>query len=368
MTRVMTNDVRSIVSGIRPHGVWFVDDLPVGTNKMARAEALRPLAEAVYDRMPACEVAVEHGREGRAIVNSYVAAELGIRKNIIACPAEDGRPSDVAELVRSYGKPAFVKDWAFAVPADALPASFAALASGMNSLRFSLKRGDAVRALADIRALRPFWNQFAAANRGALPFREYAAQRLALDGREVACPVSVRGGKTDGLAVLPFMRWNGTVCSIAVVNSGSSGQKPVTLQIRGGATPIRSAVLHLPGVTQPACLTSTAEGCEISLPAFGPRGVAWLEFCAVQGKDLTLHAAGVADFAISDFGAKPGESLCTDAFRAAFAAAEKAGGGRVVVPAGRWTSGAIHLRSASRRSATSRWTASCAKTSSGRFS
>ena len=110
-------------------------------------------------------------------------------------------------------------------------AAFAALASGMDSLRFSLKRRDAVRALADIRALRPFWNAFSAANRGALPFREYAAQRLALDGREVTCPVSVRGGKADGLAVLPFMNWDGTVRSLAVVNGNPSGQKPVTLLV-----------------------------------------------------------------------------------------------------------------------------------------
>ena len=51
------------------------------------------------------------------------------------------------------------------------------------------------------------------------------------------------------------------------------------------------------------------------------------------------------DFSIADFGAKPDGTLCTDAFAKAMAACEKAGGGRVVVSAGKWFSGAIHLRS-----------------------
>jgi polygalacturonase len=52
-----------------------------------------------------------------------------------------------------------------------------------------------------------------------------------------------------------------------------------------------------------------------------------------------------ADFSIADFGAKADGSKSTEAFKAAFSAAEKAGGGRVVVPPGKWISGAIHLKS-----------------------
>ena len=52
-----------------------------------------------------------------------------------------------------------------------------------------------------------------------------------------------------------------------------------------------------------------------------------------------------ADFVITDYGAKPDGSKCSAAFKAAFEAAEKAGGGRVVVPKGTWVSGAIHLKS-----------------------
>ncbi len=50
------------------------------------------------------------------------------------------------------------------------------------------------------------------------------------------------------------------------------------------------------------------------------------------------------DFPIVDFGAQPGADA-TAAIRDAIAACAKAGGGRVVVPAGEWTTGAIHLLS-----------------------
>ena len=51
------------------------------------------------------------------------------------------------------------------------------------------------------------------------------------------------------------------------------------------------------------------------------------------------------DFSIADYGAKADGSKCTAAFAAAFAAAEKAGGGRIVVPSGTWFTGAIRFRS-----------------------
>ena len=51
------------------------------------------------------------------------------------------------------------------------------------------------------------------------------------------------------------------------------------------------------------------------------------------------------DFPITDFGARADGSSCTAAFSAAMAACEKAGGGRVVVPAGTWFTGPIHFRS-----------------------
>jgi len=52
------------------------------------------------------------------------------------------------------------------------------------------------------------------------------------------------------------------------------------------------------------------------------------------------------DFNIIDYGAVgDGKTDCTEAFRKAISAAHEAGGGRVVVPAGSFLSGAIHLKS-----------------------
>ena len=52
------------------------------------------------------------------------------------------------------------------------------------------------------------------------------------------------------------------------------------------------------------------------------------------------------DFRITDFGARPGgEFKNTEAIRKAVEACHGAGGGRVVVPAGVWLTGAVHLKS-----------------------
>jgi polygalacturonase len=52
------------------------------------------------------------------------------------------------------------------------------------------------------------------------------------------------------------------------------------------------------------------------------------------------------DFKITDYGAVgDGNTNCTEAFKKAISAASEAGGGRVVVPAGSFLTGAIHLKS-----------------------
>jgi len=70
----------------------------------------------------------------------------------------------------------------------------------------------------------------------------------------------------------------------------------------------------------------------------------------VDGAPFPMPAIPVAvfparDFPITDYGAKPDGSSCTEAFRRAMAACAAAGGGRVVVPKGTWLSGAIHFKS-----------------------
>ena len=67
--------------------------------------------------------------------------------------------------------------------------------------------------------------------------------------------------------------------------------------------------------------------------------------------DVTRRGLPVAslfrksDFPITAFGAKPDGAKCTAAFAAAFAAAEKAGGGRIIVPPGKWFTGSIRFKS-----------------------
>ena len=62
--------------------------------------------------------------------------------------------------------------------------------------------------------------------------------------------------------------------------------------------------------------------------------------------DIVLADFPVNDFPITDFGAKSGGKIDnTNAIAAAIDACSKAGGGRVVVPAGIWKTGPIHLKS-----------------------
>ena len=60
---------------------------------------------------------------------------------------------------------------------------------------------------------------------------------------------------------------------------------------------------------------------------------------------IVLPTFPARDFSIADYGARPDGSNCRNAFAAAVDACASAGGGRIVVPAGRWTTGAIALKS-----------------------
>ena len=61
---------------------------------------------------------------------------------------------------------------------------------------------------------------------------------------------------------------------------------------------------------------------------------------------LEMHVFPAKDFPITKYGAKPGNvAATTQAFAKAMAACRKAGGGRVVVPAGQWLTGPVHFES-----------------------
>ena len=59
--------------------------------------------------------------------------------------------------------------------------------------------------------------------------------------------------------------------------------------------------------------------------------------------DIAVPEFPDREFSITDYGAVPGEK-CTAAFAQAMEACEKAGGGRVVVPDGKWLTGAVRFR------------------------
>src|SRR5215471_1359917 len=71
----------------------------------------------------------------------------------------------------------------------------------------------------------------------------------------------------------------------------------------------------------------------------------WALHARILGR-IKPPAFPAKDFVISKYGAKPdGKADCTGAFRQAIDEASRAGGGRVIVPAGVYLSGAIHLKS-----------------------
>jgi polygalacturonase len=77
------------------------------------------------------------------------------------------------------------------------------------------------------------------------------------------------------------------------------------------------------------------------------KSISWyIEHCPFPTKAPVLPTFPDKDFTITDFGAIPdGHTLNTEAFRKAIAACSAAGGGRVIVPSGKWLSGPIGLLS-----------------------
>lgn len=86
--------------------------------------------------------------------------------------------------------------------------------------------------------------------------------------------------------------------------------------------------------------------CVILLTALSGEAIAgWEQVDEILGR-ISEPKFPDRDFNVTDYGAAgDGQSDCTMAFEKAITAANKAGGGRVVVPAGTYISGAIHLKS-----------------------
>ena len=87
-----------------------------------------------------------------------------------------------------------------------------------------------------------------------------------------------------------------------------------------------------------------------SVFAFAAGSAARAETIEIKDAPFAMPAIVVPEFAertfpITDFGAKADGSKCTEAIAQAMAACERAGGGHVVVPAGKWVTGAVWFRS-----------------------
>jgi polygalacturonase len=96
-------------------------------------------------------------------------------------------------------------------------------------------------------------------------------------------------------------------------------------------------------IVTPALLSRYASA-ELLWPIF-PAGEGWNELPGIL-KRIKPPVFPKRDFGITRFGAVgDGRTDCTEALRKAIAACNKAGGGRVVVPAGNFLTGPIHLRS-----------------------
>src|SRR5919112_2184547 len=110
-----------------------------------------------------------------------------------------------------------------------------------------------------------------------------------------------------------------------------------------------AAVLLLGTLTSqlPAAVAAQREGRSNQRPrAAGPRrAVGWDAVPSILAR-IRPPKFPARDFPITDFGARAGgDSDNTEAIRKAVEACSRAGGGRVVVPAGVFMTGAIHLKS-----------------------
>src|SRR3954467_2670306 len=97
----------------------------------------------------------------------------------------------------------------------------------------------------------------------------------------------------------------------------------------------------------PRLLSAQTPGGMMStnLRTFAPADDAWAQVPSIL-KRIKPPVFPKRDFPITRYGAEgSGQKDCTESFRQAIAACNKAGGGRVVVPQGTFLTGAIYLKS-----------------------
>ena len=128
----------------------------------------------------------------------------------------------------------------------------------------------------------------------------------------------VEAGATSRKVVLPPGKWK--------ADDGKVYEGPATIEV---AAPL-SRLPHFEKCAEP--------------PKAGGATAVEIAGAPFEMPPIPLPQFADRDFSIADFGAREGVKA-TEAFAAAMAACEKAGGGRVVVPRGKWLSGAVHFRS-----------------------
>src|SRR5262249_39843075 len=145
-------------------------------------------------------------------------------------------------------------------------------------------------------------------------------------------------------------------CSVAGLGYGRSGsfdyyvKEPVVENDLKGVGPLILAgielqqLLGLPITSRPGTVTATATATASVTVQSASKASEWSQLPAILAR-IKAPTFPKREFQITKYGAATDGSDSTAAIAEAIDACAKAGGGRVVVPAGEFLTGAIHLKS-----------------------